>query len=214
VIGMSMLCAVVLLPLLAQEPAPIVAPLTDAPADGIEKVWGDPAKPGEPFVIRIHREAGHIVFPHTHPVDENIVVVKGSWAFGMGKRFDRSTLRRMEVGDYGMAGQGMAHFGWSQTDTVLQVHGIGPFTVEFVDPVYELTDKGVLVRTSLNKPAEPAPAVPPGCFGLSLGTQVRASLGEGVVVGGLCSPANELTLYSLKKPTGGRFWAAPQDLIR
>jgi hypothetical protein len=44
----------------------------------VETVSGDPAKTGAPFVIRIHAEAGYVIMPHTHPVDENIVVVKGS----------------------------------------------------------------------------------------------------------------------------------------
>jgi len=57
-----------------------------------ETVSGDPAKAGAPFVIRIHAEAGYIIMPHTHPEDENIVVVKGSWALGMGDRFSRGTL--------------------------------------------------------------------------------------------------------------------------
>src|ERR1700693_4756025 len=56
-----------------------------------ETVSGDPAKAGAPFVIRIHAEAGYIIMPHTHPEDENIVVVKGSWALGMGDRFNRGT---------------------------------------------------------------------------------------------------------------------------
>jgi hypothetical protein len=50
-------------------------------------------------VIRIHAEAGYIIMPHTHPEDENIVVVRGSWALGMGDRFNRGTLEPMEVGD-------------------------------------------------------------------------------------------------------------------
>jgi hypothetical protein len=57
-----------------------------------ETVSGDPAKAGVPFVIRIHTEAGYVTMPHTHLVDENIVVVKGSWALGMGERFNRDTL--------------------------------------------------------------------------------------------------------------------------
>jgi hypothetical protein len=39
----------------------------------IEVVHGDRTHPGEPFVIRIHAEAGFIGMPHTHP----------SWALGM-----------------------------------------------------------------------------------------------------------------------------------
>jgi quercetin dioxygenase-like cupin family protein len=89
----------------------------------IEAVHGDRTRPGEPFVIRIHAEAGFIIMPHTHPVDENIVVLKGSWALGMGGHYRKEGLEAMEPGDYGFAGHGMQHFALSKTDTMIQVHG-------------------------------------------------------------------------------------------
>jgi hypothetical protein len=198
----------------AQESSHDVVPLPDAPYEGIEKVRGDPSKPGEPFVIRIHRDAGHIALPHTHPVDENIAVVRGSWSLGMGGRFSRSALAPMELGAFGFAAKGMAHFAWSRTATVIQVHGIGPFSVEFVDPVYELTEAGVLMRTTLSRPGTPASPVPPECFGLGMGARVRAKAGEGVVVGGMCSPANRLTLYWVRKATDERFWVPSEQLLK
>jgi len=189
-----------------------VVPLNDTPSDGIERVWGDPSKAGEPFVIRIHRDAGHIALPHTHPVDENIAVVRGSWSLGMGTRFSQLALEPMELGAFGFAAKGMAHFAWSKTATIIQVHGVGPFSVEFADPVYELTDAGVLVRTSLSQPGRPASSTPPDCFGLRMGTRVHGDAGEGVVVGAFCSPANRLSLFWVRKPTGERFWAPPKEL--
>ena len=56
---------------------------------------GDPTKSGAPYVLRLHREAGYIIMPHTHPEDENIVVVKGSWALGMGDRYNQQALEPM-----------------------------------------------------------------------------------------------------------------------
>src|SRR5262245_19766078 len=58
----------------------------------VEKVWGNPEKAGEVFAIRIHNDAGYIVVPHVHPMDEHVVVVQGVWWFGMGSRFDASAL--------------------------------------------------------------------------------------------------------------------------
>jgi hypothetical protein len=58
----------------------------------------------------------------THLVDENIVVVKGSWALGMGERFTRDTLEPMEVGDYGFAARKMAHFALSKSETIANFH--------------------------------------------------------------------------------------------
>jgi hypothetical protein len=129
-----------------------------------ETVSGDPAKAGSPFVIRIHAEAGYIIMPHRHPEDENIVVVSGSWAPGMGDRFNRDTLKAMEVGDYGFAPKTMAHFALSRTDTIIQVHGIGPFITQWIVPVYELTDKGVLLKVSGAEAGRPASTTPEGAL--------------------------------------------------
>jgi hypothetical protein len=56
----------------SQDPAAHgVVPLhTFHPGQWVEKVWGDFTKTGEPFVFRIHQDAGYITLPHTHPTDE------------------------------------------------------------------------------------------------------------------------------------------------
>lgn len=190
-----------------------VVPLNKiAPGQWVEKVWGDYSRPGEPFVLRIHNDAGYIVLPHIHPIDENITVVKGSWSLGTGRRFNRSALEPMETGSFGIAPKNMAHFAWAKTDSILQVHGIGPFSSTVVDPVYELTDKGVFLLTSLLQPGIPTSSSPPDCFAVRIGTRVHGDRGAGMVVGARCSPANELTQYWVQKPNGERFWAALQEL--
>jgi len=176
-----------------------------------ERVSGDPAKAGLPFVIRIHAEAGYIIMPHKHSIDENIVTVKGSWALGMGDHFNRDGLEPMEVGDYGFVSKRMAHFALSKTYTIIQVHGIGPFTTQWIVPVYELTDKGVLLKTGAEDPGRPTPTSPDGCFVLKLGTTVHGSYGEGVLVGAQCTPGG-LTQYRIEKPDGERFWAQRDEL--
>jgi len=183
-----------------------------APGQWVEKVWGDPGKAGEPFVIRIHNDAGYIVLPHYHLIDENITVVKGSWALGTGKRFDKSGLQPMEVGTFGIAPKNMPHFAQSKTDTIVQVHGIGPFSSLLVDPVYELTDKGIFVLTSLLQPGTPTSSSPADCFALNVGAHVRSDRGEGTVVGARCSPANQITEYWVRKSDNQRFWATLQEL--
>jgi hypothetical protein len=155
----------------SQDPATHgVLPLhTFQPGQWVEKVWGDFTKTGEPFVFRIHQDAGYITLPHTHPTDENITVVKGTWSLGTGRRFNRSALEHMETGTFGMVPKNMVHFAWSKIETILQVHGIGPFTSTVVEPVYELTDKGVFSLTSLLLPGRPTSSSPPDCFALRIG---------------------------------------------
>jgi hypothetical protein len=175
-------------------------------------VSGDFTKPGEAFVFRIHQDAGYITFPHTHPIDENITVVQGSWSLGMGRRFNRSALEPMATGTFGIAPKNMVHFAWSKTETILQIHGIGPFSSTVVEPVYELTEKGVFSLTSLLLPGSPASSSPPDCFALKINAKVRGESGEGLVVGARCSPSNQITQYWVQKAKGERFWATFQEL--
>jgi hypothetical protein len=190
-----------------------VAPLHEIPsAQWIEKVVGDMDKPGQPFVIRIHHDAGYVVLPHAHPEDENITVLTGSWALGMGPRIKMSELEPMEQGALGFVPKKMAHFGYAKVETMLQVHGIGPFANLPIDPVYELTDRGVLSKPSLLKPGVPASSSPPDCFKLKIGARMQGEKGAGIVVGALCSPANQFTQYWIQKPNSERFWATLRDL--
>jgi hypothetical protein len=163
-------------------------------------------------VFRIHQDAGYITLPHTHPIDENITIVKGSWALGMGRRFNRSALEPMDLGSFGIAPKNMAHFAWTKTGTILQIHGIGPFSSTVVEPVYELTEEGVFSLTSLLLPGSPISSSPPGCFALKMNTKVRGEAGEGIVVGARCSPSNQITQYWVQKLNGERFWATFQEL--
>ena len=72
-----------------------VVPLNRIPSEQwIEVVSGDPSKAGSAFVLRIHNDAGYVCPPHTHPTDENIVVVQGNWSVGMGTRINRRPYNR------------------------------------------------------------------------------------------------------------------------
>jgi hypothetical protein len=152
--------------------------------------------------------------PHTHVEDENIVVVKGIWSLGMGSQFSSSDLDTATVGDYLFVPKGMAHFGLAKTETIYQVHGIGPFVISYVDPIYVLRDQGIgLVRTE-GKIEQLQESIPSDCFTLKPGEHVRGSTGEGVVVGGQCSPANHLTQYWVQTANGKRFWARATDVMK
>ena len=188
-----------------------VIPLKNfSPIHRFETLSGDPAKSG-PYVIRIHAEAGYVIMPHIHPEDENIVVVQGSWAAGMGERFNPQALQSMEVGTYALLPKKMAHFALSETHTIIQVHGLGPFTPRYVTPNYELTDKGIFLKTILTEPAQLASTSPPDCFPLKLEIRVHGNSREGVVVAAQCTPG-QLTQYRIEKPDGDHFWAQRDEL--
>jgi hypothetical protein len=96
-------------------------------------ISGDPEKPG-PFVLRIKSPAGTKVPPHWHPSDENLTIISGTFAVGMGDVFDAKKLKALPPGSYALLPREMHHFAQSKTATVVQVHGMGPFQINFVNP--------------------------------------------------------------------------------
>jgi quercetin dioxygenase-like cupin family protein len=64
-----------------------VVPLGPMGGD-VEILTGHPDSAGRPFVMRIRELPGTIVPPHSHPVDEHVTVVQGTWYFARGERFD------------------------------------------------------------------------------------------------------------------------------
>ncbi|HWN97854.1 MAG TPA: cupin domain-containing protein [Blastocatellia bacterium] len=94
---------------------------------------GDPGKAG-PFVIRLKVPAGYKIAPHWHPTDENVTVISGTFALGMGEKFDQAALKEVPAGSYGMLPAEMRHFAMAKTAATVQVHGMGPFVLNYVNP--------------------------------------------------------------------------------
>ena len=108
-------------------------PLPGAPGAKMAVVSGDPDKPGEPFVIRILNPDGAKVPPHWHPTDEHITVLSGTFIMGMGKTFSAGG-QALTVGSYMLVPKEMPHFATAKGDVIMQVHGIGPFQIIWVNP--------------------------------------------------------------------------------
>lgn len=94
---------------------------------------GDPAKEG-PFVMRLWFPDGFKIAPHWHPKVERITVISGTFNLGMGDTFDASKTREMPAGTFGHWAADMRHFAWTKGETVLQLHGVGPWTITYVNP--------------------------------------------------------------------------------
>jgi anti-sigma factor ChrR (cupin superfamily) len=97
-------------------------------------VSGDPNADGAPFVLRLRCVDGAKIPAHWHPTDENVTVLKGTFLVGMGETFDESKLQPMNVGNFVSMPKEMRHFGLCKGETIVQVHGAGPFKVNWVNP--------------------------------------------------------------------------------
>lgn len=97
-------------------------------------VNGNPDAEGQPFVLRIRCADGTKVPAHWHPMDENNTILKGTLLVGMGDAFDESKLQTMNPGNFLLIPKEMRHFAMCKGETIAQVHGIGPFKVNWVNP--------------------------------------------------------------------------------
>ena len=110
------------------DPPPSVPPGAKMAA-----ISGDPGKP-EPFTIRLQLPAGYTLAPHWHPTDEHVTVLSGTFSAAMGKAFDEKALGDLPAGSYAVMAATMPHFARAKTAVTLQVHGMGPFVVNYVNP--------------------------------------------------------------------------------
>jgi hypothetical protein len=95
---------------------------------------GDPSKPGSEYTFRARMPDGYRVPPHWHSVDENVTVLKGMFMMGVGDKFDESAGMPLKVGTFATMPKKVNHFVWTKGETIIQVHGIGPYTVNYVNP--------------------------------------------------------------------------------
>jgi quercetin dioxygenase-like cupin family protein len=94
---------------------------------------GDPAKAGM-FTMRIKFPAGAIAKPHFHSQTEHATVLSGVLHIGMGDTFDKAATKPLVAGSFGFWPAGMKHFAWMEGETILQLHGVGPWTITYVNP--------------------------------------------------------------------------------
>jgi quercetin dioxygenase-like cupin family protein len=94
---------------------------------------GDPTKEG-PFVVRFQFPAGYHIPPHTHPKTERVTVISGALYLATGEALDRNSAKELSAGSFGYWPAGMKHTAWSGGETVIQLHGVGPWQINYVNP--------------------------------------------------------------------------------
>lgn len=95
---------------------------------------GDPTKATRTYTLLLSCTDGAKIAPHWHPTTENVTVIRGAVGVGMGSKWDDAGLKEVPVGGFFSAAAQMRHFAQCKGDSVLQIHGVGPFVVNFVSP--------------------------------------------------------------------------------
>ena len=65
---------------------------------------------------------------------EHVTVISGTFNLGMGEKVDKSGGRALSAGAFAFMPPGMRHFAWTTGETVIQLHGTGPWKINYVNP--------------------------------------------------------------------------------
>ena len=110
-------------------PAPAVLP------SGAEAavLFGDPSKEGL-FALRLKLPEGYSVPPHTHPVDEVVTIISGTFGLGMGETADQGKAKPLPAGSFFALPPDTAHYVFIDEETVIQISTVGPWGLTYVNP--------------------------------------------------------------------------------
>lgn len=95
---------------------------------------GDPAVANELYSLRLRFRDGYRFPSHYHPQAENVTVLSGTLLLSMG-RAESEDLTAYGPGDYLHIPATQPHFGGARGETVIQLHGSGPFEILLSNPV-------------------------------------------------------------------------------
>jgi len=108
-------------------------PAAYAPGAQLAVIKGDPTKEGY-YVVRLKVPAGFKIPAHTHPNDENVTVLSGTFQIGTGDKLDDKKGEVLKAGGYSFVAKGMTHYAIFPEETVIQLHGMGPQGISYVNP--------------------------------------------------------------------------------
>jgi quercetin dioxygenase-like cupin family protein len=144
-IAAALLCSAALAPAYAQSAAAdhvIVTPndikwtaMPSLPCGAQLAMIEGPRNEAKPFTVRIKFPANCKIPPHYHPAIEHVTVISGaSFGMGTGDTHDPAKGMTLPVGSVAIMQPQVHHYGWTTDETVVQLHGVGPWGITYVNP--------------------------------------------------------------------------------
>lgn len=107
------------------------APASMPPGAQVAVIEGN-FKKAEPFAFRLKLPANYKIAPHTHPAVEHVTVLSGTLYMGAGDQLDRDKAVALTPGSFAAFQPGHSMFAWTEEETVIQVHGVGPWGIHYI----------------------------------------------------------------------------------
>ena len=97
------------------------------------KLFGDSSQDGA-WIDRVKIPGGARVLAHTHPQDELVTVIEGTWYLGEGAKFDSAKLKGYPASSFLVIPAGVPHFAAAKEGTVVvQLRGNGRFQTDYLE---------------------------------------------------------------------------------
>jgi quercetin dioxygenase-like cupin family protein len=87
-----------------------------------------------PFTFRLKLPANYAIPAHWHPAIEHVTVISGTFYMGMGDKADAARAKPLSTGSVAIMQAGTRHYALTREETVVQVHGVGPWVINYVNP--------------------------------------------------------------------------------
>lgn len=93
-----------------------------------------PMSEAVPFTVRLKFPPNYQIPAHWHPAIERVTVLSGTFNMGTGDSFDRTKTQPLRPGGMAIMPAQGRHFAWTSVETVVQLHGTGPWGITYVNP--------------------------------------------------------------------------------
>ena len=86
------------------------------------------------FTVRLKFPANYRLPAHWHPAVERVTVLSGTFYMGVGDKLDMQKSASLPPGSMMILDPKTNHFAWTQEEVVVQLNGVGPWGVTYVNP--------------------------------------------------------------------------------
>jgi len=109
-------------------------PVPSLPAGAQIAIIEGPMNEAKPFTVRLKLPVNYQIPAHSHPAIEHVTVISGTFNMGTGDKLDKAKTKALPPGSVAIMQIGTNHFAWTSEETIVQLHGIGPWDVKYVVP--------------------------------------------------------------------------------
>jgi len=110
------------------------SPMPTLPPGAQVAIIEGPLNEAVPFTIRLQLPANYEIPAHWHPWIEHATVISGRLNMGTDDKLDRSKTRPLPAGSIAVLPPNTNMFSWTGEETIVQIHGIGPLVIHYVNP--------------------------------------------------------------------------------